>query len=70
MRDGRARLLRLFEHRVLRHHGLDDFLLLGVEGESKRFDEEHSCLKVSKERRRRRAVAAACLRGLLLDCRQ
>ena len=46
MRDGRARLLRLFEHRVLRYHGLDAFLLLGVEGESKRFDEEHSCLKV------------------------
>ena len=46
MSDGRARLLRLFEHRVLRHHGLDAFLLLGVEGEGKRFDEERSCLKV------------------------
>ena len=44
--NGRARLLRLFEHSVLRHYGLDAFLLLDVEGESKRFDEERSCLKV------------------------
>ena len=46
MSNGRVRLLRLFEHRVLRNDGLDAFLLLGVEGEGKRFDEEHSCLKV------------------------
>ena len=58
MSNGRVRLLRLFEHRVLRNDGLDAFLLLGVEGESKRFHEEHSWLKVSKERWRRRVVAA------------
>ena len=32
MSDGRARLLRLFEHRVLRHHGLDAFILLVLKG--------------------------------------